>query len=268
MDFLSGFSLCHGAKHGLYVENEEFKISFREVFCNGIKNVISHGFECCYEWQGIMDLMLLSSEDLQNIEAFEDKSEDLVHTWLGTFAGWGLLSSMLPSPLQYFFIGQLNSVKDNWDREEMFSYEAAFEEVVGRYERDNDKKLDDLIPDFGVSTDELIEENENERKKLITVHFDAKWKLEVKFTIEKKRVVKTLVDAAAEVIGKLLVNEDNVERLQIPLILRKPVAEKVRDAIWIRSHHETKKAFFNLEGEISSFREAVSYRFGDSGRGL
>eukprot|EP00091_Calanus_sinicus_P012183 TRINITY_DN27668_c0_g1_i1.p1 TRINITY_DN27668_c0_g1~~TRINITY_DN27668_c0_g1_i1.p1 ORF type:complete len:219 (+),score=37.70 TRINITY_DN27668_c0_g1_i1:117-773(+) len=201
MDFLSGFSLCHGGKPGVFVENEHFKICFQEVFCNGIKNVISHGFECCYEWQAIMDLMLLATDDFKNIDTFEEKTEDFVQTWLGTFPGWGLLSSMLPSPLQYFFIGQLNSTRRNWNREEMFTHKAAFEEVMARYELNGEKKLDSLIPDFGISIDELVEYNGNERKKLVTVHFDAKWKLEVKFTIEKKKVVKTLVDSAAEIIG-------------------------------------------------------------------
>jgi len=264
MDFLSGFSLCHGAKSGVFVENEQFKISSNEVFCNGIKNVISHGFECCYEWQGIMDLMLLASEDFQNTEDFEDKSEDLVETWLGSFAGWGLLSSMLPSNLQYFFIGQLTTTRANWDREEQFSHQAAFEEVIGRYELDREKKLDDLIPNFGVSTDEVIEGNEDERKKIVTVNFDAKWKLEVKFTIEKKRVVKTLVDAAAEIIGKVLDDEISVDMLEIPQVLKKPVVEKVRDSLWIRKHHDTRKAFFHSEDEISPFHGAVN----DSGRGL
>merc|ERR1719309_141833 len=174
-----------------------------------------------------MDLLLTATEGFQNIDSYENKAEQLLRTWLGTFAGWGLLSSMMPSNFQYYFISQMNHTRQNWTRADTFSYEKAFEGVVSRYELDGKNKLDDLIPDFGVSIDEMVEENNNERKKIVTVYFDAKWKLEVKFTIEKKKVVNNLLDAAAEVVGKHLRGENNVTVLEIPVVLRGNVVEKV-----------------------------------------
>ena len=244
MDFLSGFSLCHGGKSGVFVENKNFKITFSEIFCNGMKNVISHGFECCYEWREVMEQMLLATEDFVDIDTFENKSEEFLQQWLGTFRGWGLLSSMLPSSAQYFFIAQLTKTRRNWSRQEVFTHQAAFEEVIARYEHDG-KELMNLIPDFGISIDELVENNENERKKLVTLHFDAKWKLEVKFTIEKKRVRDSLLEFAAEKVGHMLEHEAAVDELEIPEVLKKQVAEKVRDGFWIRSHKKVKNYFFS-----------------------
>ena len=111
-----------------------------------IKNVISHGFECCYEWKEVMEQMLLATEDFEDIDKFENKSEENLQRWLGTFRGWGLLSSMLPSTAQYFFISQLTKARRNWSRQEMFTHQAAFEEVIARYEHGG-KQLTSLIPD-------------------------------------------------------------------------------------------------------------------------
>ena len=191
-----------------------------------------------------MEQMLLATEDFVDIDKFENKSEENLQRWLGTFPGWGLLSSMLPSTAQYFFIAQLTKARRNWTRQELFTHQAAFEEVIARYEHGG-KQLTSLIPDFGISIDELVENNENERKKLVTLHFDAKWKLEVKFTIEKKRHLESLLDSAAEKVGHMLENEAAVDILEIPEVLRKPVAENVRDGHWLHTHRAARNYFYS-----------------------
>ena len=252
MDFLSGFSLCRAGKPGGYVEDENFKISFIEVFCNSMKNVISHGFECCYEWEPIMQIMLKATDEFTTVDAFEDKSEGLVESWLSTYEGWGLLSSMLPSNLQSLFISRLHQTKINWRGRNEFNHKSAFEEVVRRYELDGGARLCSLVPQFGVSIDELVEDDSDERSKLVTLHFDAKWKLEVKFKIEKKRHLKNLVDAAAEVVTSKILDEESIDILEIPEELKLILKIRMTDINWTRSHHEAKH-YCNLSDDSILF---------------
>ena len=36
---------------------------FCKVMCNDVKNIISHGFETCYDWRPVLELLLESASE-------------------------------------------------------------------------------------------------------------------------------------------------------------------------------------------------------------
>ena len=75
--FATGFTPAQATKPGFVVENEKFRVTFdgvslehlcgllelftelhKQVMCNDVKNIISHGFETCYDWRPVLELLL------------------------------------------------------------------------------------------------------------------------------------------------------------------------------------------------------------------
>ena len=72
--FATGFTPTQATKPGFAVENEKFRVTFDgvslleyhdkftgnyiKVMCNDVKNIISHGFETCYDWRPVLELLL------------------------------------------------------------------------------------------------------------------------------------------------------------------------------------------------------------------
>ena len=76
--FATGFAPARATKPGFVIENEKFRVTFEgvsssmikeltqscfKVICNDVKNIISHGFETCYDWRPVMELLLESATD-------------------------------------------------------------------------------------------------------------------------------------------------------------------------------------------------------------
>ena len=77
------------------------------------------------------------------------------------------------------------------------------------YEHSPGEEIRNLVPPLGAMFEEIFEDDEvaaeaRERVKSFTMSFHAKWILEVKFTLEKKRVNNNLVDFAAEKVARFL----------------------------------------------------------------
>ena len=75
---------------------------------------------------------------------------------------------------------------------------------------------------------------------MFTLFFNAKWALEVRFVIEKKRVNNSLLDLAAEAAVHDIMIEEEIEELDIPETLFEVVREKFRDVEWVRSFWSAK----------------------------
>lgn len=253
--FATGFSMASPTKPGFSIENENYKLTFDGVLCDQSKNIVSHGFENCYSWQEAMDLILNATEeaDTDNLIKIEEATEDAIRDWLVTFQGWGLLSSILDSKVHRHVVLSLAYTSANWDEETGgdFSEEKVFDTVKYVYDNMPGKEMLTLVPNFGVWFEEIISGGRGEeRKKNFTLFFNAKWALEVKFVIEKKRINKNLVDLAAEAVVKNILIEEEIEELDIPEILYESVRQKFRDAEWIRSFWSAKLEVEEEESNI------------------
>ena len=49
--FATGFSLSSDSKPGVTLENEKYRIELEEIQCDQTRNIISRGFENCYNWR-------------------------------------------------------------------------------------------------------------------------------------------------------------------------------------------------------------------------
>jgi len=139
--FATGFAPARATKPGFVVENEKFRVTFEGVICNDVKNIISHGFETCYDWRPVMELLLESATDDYWVkEDIEVKAKNKLGAWLTSFQGWGLLSSMLPNIKHRHFILALAYTSANWNEstggeqtdEKVFdAVKAVFDAVPG-----------------------------------------------------------------------------------------------------------------------------------------
>ena len=239
--FATGFSLSSGTKPGFSEQNDKYRITFTEVICDQAKNIVSRGFEHCYNWKAVMDLILEATEEVgtDNIIDIEAGAEESLKEWLVTFQGWGLLSSILDSKMHRHVLLSLAYTSSNWDESTggEFTEEKVFETVKYVYDNMPGKELRTLLPKFGCWFEEIVDGSKLcERKKMLTLFINAKWALQVKFVLEKKRVNKNLVDLAAEATVQRFHIEEDIEDLDIPGTLYKVVREKFRDIEWVRSY--------------------------------
>ena len=239
--FATGFSLSSGTKPGFSQENDKYSLTFSEVICDQAKNIVSRGFEHCYNWKAVMDLILEATEEVEtdNIIDIEAGAEESLKEWLVTFQGWGLLSSILDSKMHRHVLLSLAYTSSNWDESTggEFTEEKVFETVKYVYDNMPGKELRTLLPKFGCWFEEIVDGSKLcERKKMLTLFFNAKWALEVKFVLEKKRVNKNLVDFAAEAAVQKFHIEEDIEDLDIPETLYNVIREKFRDIEWVRSY--------------------------------
>ena len=108
-------------------------------------------------------------------------------------------TSILDTKMHRHVLLSLAYTSSNWDEETggEFTEEKVFETVKYVYDNMPGKELRTLLPKFGVWFEEIIDGRKStERKKMLTLFFNAKWVLEIKFILEKKRVNNNLVDLA------------------------------------------------------------------------
>lgn len=238
--FATGFAVEGATLPGFSAENEEFRITFKGVICDESRNLISEGFESCYDWRPVMDLILQSTlEEWEVPVNIEETAEGKLKEWLTTFQGWGLLSSLLPATTHRFFILSLAFTCANWDEDSggVFTEEKAFHAVKTVYETVPGKELASIVPKFGVWFEEnVLVDKGAERRKNLALFFKAKWVLEVKFVVEKKRVNRNLLELAAESVVSRLMWPQDVERLEIPEVILPTLRDKLKDADWVRSY--------------------------------
>ena len=242
--FATGFSLSSGTRPGFSQQNEEYTITFSEVICDQAKNIVSRGFEHCYDWKQVMNLILDATKEAHtdNMSDIEALSEDALKEWLVTFQGWGLLSSVLDSRRHRHVLLSLAYTSENWDEQTggEFTEEKIFDTVKFVYDNMPGKELHTLLPKFSVMFEEIIDGSKAcERKKLLTLFINAKWSLEIRFVLEKRRVNSNLVDLAAEALVRSIILEEDIDQLNIPTSLLPPVRAKFQDIEWIRSYWDS-----------------------------
>lgn len=249
--FATGFAVESATTPGFFIENEEFKITFLGAICDESKNIISEGFESCYDWRPVMELFLQSTYEWDVPVDIEEKVETKLREWLTTFQGWGLLSSILPPLTHRYFILSLAFTSANWDTNSGGEYteEKAFEAVKEVYQHVQDKDLASILPKFGIWFEENVKADKGaERRKNLTLFFNAKWVLELKFLVEKKRINRNLLELAAESVVHRIRFRDQVEQLEIPDTLLPVVRKKFKDVDWVRTYWSLRN---HIEGPYS-----------------
>eukprot|EP00092_Neocalanus_flemingeri_P040329 GFUD01043924.1.p1 GENE.GFUD01043924.1~~GFUD01043924.1.p1 ORF type:complete len:301 (-),score=68.95 GFUD01043924.1:59-961(-) len=228
MSFFSGLSFNQGTKPGFQKTSEKFGVCFEGIECENVAenqaNDVKIKFETCYNWSQIIEMMLGSLEFFYDASDFEDDLQDEIKDWLAV-DGWGLLFTLLPFEFQQYFILMYSRIQMNHDisNEDMF------------YRIRNESEARGLIPRVEVKLLRIIGGlKEHKRRKMIHIKFNfSKFKLIAKFSVDKKRLRRTLAEIAAEVVGQMV--EDS-EDLEIPETLKEVVSDKIVDANWVADY--------------------------------
>ena len=230
IEFLPGFTNFQGTRPGTFIEDKKYRLTF--VKCNAMCNderstLVSQGFERCYAWDKVMNILLLSLENYQGVENLKVARDDL-RKWFLTYKGWGLLSALLPRQQHIVSEQALSNIKQNWPMEKEYNEKVCWEVFA------QDVDWEAMIPEFEVTIEKGNFGYEAWRKKWMNLRLSAdKWQLEAKFVATKHKMGKeNLVAIAARAIAKHLENTEDIEDLEIPRDLRKPIAQMMEDIRW------------------------------------
>ena len=169
-------------------------------------NLVAEGLESFYDWCDIMELVSVAVQEQGSMDDIEDTISEALAEWLATLSGWGLLSTLMPVEKSRHIIAALLYTNANWNestggpRTDLKVFDAVkyvYNHVPGR-------SVHDLLPRLGVWFQELRPSSKTqERKKRLVVYFKGQWDVQVKFVVEKKRVVgETLTELACEAVAR------------------------------------------------------------------
>eukprot|EP00092_Neocalanus_flemingeri_P040332 GFUD01043927.1.p1 GENE.GFUD01043927.1~~GFUD01043927.1.p1 ORF type:complete len:321 (+),score=84.33 GFUD01043927.1:209-1171(+) len=249
MSYWSGLSFNQGTKPGFKKTSDKYGVCFEGVECDNINenvaNDVKNKLETSYNWSLIIKIILDSLEFFHDASDFEDDLEDKIKDWFGSFQGWGLFSTLLPFEiLQYLHIMYFHILTTLQEDEDIFSHNMAFwveDNMWLRNPEDAYYRLktlyeSNLIPIVKVKLIKLVGGPKGqERRKMLLIKFiiSSKFNLITKFTVDKKRLRRTLTEIAAEVVGQMV--EDS-EDLEIPETLKNVVSDKIGDADWVADY--------------------------------
>jgi len=232
VEFLPGFTNFRGTKPGAVLQNPVFHLTFSEVLLNGKKSaVVSRGFEGCYDWTDVMNILLESLRNFKDIKTSEKLAMKYLKSWFLTYAGWGLFSTLLPRQQHIDFKQAMRSLKENWQLNQEYTETKCWRLFC------QDKDMEAIIPKFKVTIGEGNFGLWAGRQKWITLKFvTPKWNMEIRFIAGKQKMEKgNLVAIASAAVAAHLEDFDDVDHLEIPRTLMKPVAEIMEDHKWIKS---------------------------------
>ena len=172
---------------------------------SGGVNLVAEGLETFYDWSDIMELVSAAVQDQGSMDDVEDTISEAITDWLTTLSGWGLLSTLMPVEKSRHIIAALLYTNANWNettggpRTDL----KVFDTVKYVYNHVPGRSVNDLVPRLGVWFQELRpSEKAQERKKRLVVYFKGQWDVQVKFVVEKKRVIgETLLELACEAVA-------------------------------------------------------------------
>ena len=229
VEFLPGFSNIEGTQVGMNFKNSSFDLEYTGARYNKRRNLISKGFESCYDWTDVINILLRSLENFTDPKSFEASVQEELNSWFMTYSGWGLLATLLPKRLQMMYIKTLGSVKRKWPLN--FEGECTDEKCWNLVLQSS---LKDLLPKCEVKVEEV--NNEPRRRKWISLIFSNQWSLEIKFCVEKRKSEVTLVNLASNTVAEYIKNNEDIDivnALEIPFTLKAPIDVALRAFKWI-----------------------------------
>ena len=217
--FFYGLSDENGTKPGFALENETFLLRFeggmkmkKKIQSENQVRFIKGRFEFVHDWKQIMEKILASLEYFfqlyQNLGDFHKHCTLRIRAWLSEF--------------------QENVVETNL---------AMFEELADLYEI-SQSPLSDLV-DVEVMLEHIVGDPEVcERRKMLRVKFlSQRYRLVANFTLEKKKLRRTLAEHAAGVVARMVNNDtEKVKELKIPPTLKSFVTDQIIDAQFLATH--------------------------------
>jgi len=233
VEFLPGFTNFRGTRPGAVLHNSNYKLTFSQVLLNGKRSaIVSRGFEGCYDWTDVMNILIEALENFEDVETSEELAEEDLRSWFLSYEGWGLLSTLLPRQQHIDFKQSLRNLKQNWPLPQKYSEEDCWQLFT------EDLDMEAICPNFEIAIKEGNFGGEAGRQKWINLKFTtAKWNMEVKFTAEKEKLEKgNLVSLGARAVAKYLEDFDDVDELEIPRTLKRPVMEMMEDLRWVSTY--------------------------------
>jgi len=263
MEFHPGFEL----NPKKFVENESYSIKYSETRINGKWATVSKGSRT-YDWSPIMNILLEALENFEDSEIFRRKATSELSGWLKTFPGWGLRAHLLPKEIRSSYLKTLRDLRTDIFRPEFFTEQQCwnFWRMVWLDEDETRR----LFPHFYFDVRAENDEDDASRTKLIcltfyeeqivqsqvrklegilsrgdiaaaikglrTIRITKKWKMEIKFVVEKKRkrYVESLLDLASVPVAEMMDDKEEVDRFNIPKHLKENVLEGFKDWAWRR----------------------------------
>ena len=239
--FFTGLSNRLGTKPGFKISNHKYSVKFESIECENksedVARFLKDRFESCYNWEDVMEMILECLEFYYDEEDFQVDLQSSIKAWLSEHEDWGLLFTLLPMDFQklllvlYFHL----SVKNHQENLEKTN-EELFDDLMALYENETQGlPLSDLVPKIEARLLNIIAgPKQDERRKILRIKFlSCRFQLVANFSVEKKRIRSTLVEHAAEVVGRMV---DDSEDLEIPETLKPLVSEKIIDADWVASY--------------------------------
>lgn len=240
--FFTGLSDRKGTKPGFHQSSDNFRIRFDFIQCENLpsetqRRFIIDRFQSCYDWQRLMELALDCLEDYYDDGDFQLDLQYRIKDWLGEFEGWGLLFALLPMDFQKFLLVIYSHLSLKYNEEHIVkTNEEMFDDLMQFYSNETQGlPLSDLVPKVRAKLWFLPDlpgrAGENERVKTLKVSFrSTRFDLIAIFSVEKRRHRRSLVEHAAEVVGRYVEDPDDLE---IPETLKPIVSEKIIDAEWV-----------------------------------
>ena len=205
---------------------DKVDVTFEGVAVSGGVNLVAEGLQTFYDWGDIMELVSAAVQDQgSSMDYVEDTICEEITNWLTTLSGWGLLSTLMPVEKSRHIIAALLYTNANWNettggpRTDL----KVFDTVKYVYNHVPGRSVYDLVPRLGVWFQELRPKAKaQERKKRLVVFFKGQWDVQVKFIVEKKRLIgETLVELTCEAVASQVVKSYEAVFLEIKIECRK-----------------------------------------------
>ena len=162
-EFLPLFSQENGRRPGFRMEMEYDCITFKSAKINGRSCNLSRRFESSYDWSKVMKMFLESVQTFTDVHSAEDKAREKLGEWFNTYAGWGLVTSMLPTPLHNLYTQKLRLIKRDWSQ-----HEESTDEACWRVFRANCSDFDHVISEYEIFINNNAADNTG-RSKILTL---------------------------------------------------------------------------------------------------
>jgi hypothetical protein len=248
--FATGFYNHVRTPPGSGKQNSEFKVIFKGVTMDGERTVDAQLLENLYDWHVVMEMVLASTEDFNNVGDLRKAVKERLTPWLASYQGFGLLCSLVDMQrLRHVFAALLYTTV-NWNEAILgpVSQLAVFDKVRKIFQAMGPgRDLASLVPHNEVWVEEWYDgangQKVEERRKKLVIYFrkdmgdeELAVDVEVEFIMEKKLLEKDLELLAAEAIAKSLEGMADVAKLPLPKVLKVKVAQEFKDVEWVRQH--------------------------------
>ena len=236
--FFTGLNNHQGTKIGFELSNINYNVKLEEIQSEDIPKDI---FQTCYNWKDIMHIIINCLEQYDDEDNFIKNVNYNINVWIRKYEGWGMCYALLQIDLQIFLMDiYALMIIINEQKNIQKTNRELFDDLKNFYNNEIQAlPFSNVVPKFETKLINIVTgPKEHERTKILTLMFISNnRKVIANFMLEKKRLKRTLVEHAAEVIGKMV---HHTTELEIPKSLEQVVKTKIIDAEWVSSYWSAK----------------------------